>query len=134
MGRNVFETVLGALVLIIALTFLTMAYQKSDNSAGDGGYELTAQFNKVDGLKPGADIMVSGVKVGNVLKQDLNPTTFMAELTLVIDDHIKLPKDTVALITSEGLMGGIYLARSRWRRTDAGTRQPYPIHANLAEP
>lgn len=110
MGRSVFETILGGLVLVIAVAFLVMAYQKSDANTGSDTYTLTAQFNKVDGLKSGADVMLSGVKVGNVLKQDLNPTTFMAELTLAVDSSIKLPKDTVALITSEGLMGGKYIS------------------------
>ncbi len=110
MGRSVFETILGALVLVVAIVFLSMAYQKSDAGAVDDGYTLTAQFTKVDGLKAGADVMVSGVKVGNVLTQSLNPDTFMAELTLQLDAHIKLPKDTVALITSEGLMGGKYIS------------------------
>jgi phospholipid/cholesterol/gamma-HCH transport system substrate-binding protein len=110
MGRSVFETILGGIVLVIAIGFLAMAYQKSDTNTGSDTYTLTAQFSKIDGLKPGADVMLSGVKVGNVVKQELNPTTFMAELTLAVDGSIKLPKDTVALITSEGLMGGKYIS------------------------
>ncbi|MGE3771242.1 MAG: outer membrane lipid asymmetry maintenance protein MlaD [Bdellovibrionales bacterium] len=110
MGRSVFETILGALVLVVAIGFLAMAYQKSDSGVVDDGYMLTAQFTRIDGLKSGADVMLSGVKVGNVLKQRLNPETFMAELTLTLDGHIRLPKDTVALIASEGLMGGKYIS------------------------
>lgn len=109
MGRSVFETILGGLVLVVAAAFLFMAYQKNDGGVS-GGYQLKANFNRIDGLNSGADVMLSGVKVGNVASQHLNPATYMAELTLTIDGSIKLPRDTVALIASEGLMGGKYIS------------------------
>lgn len=109
MGRSIFETILGGAVLLVAAAFLFMAYQKNDSGAVDG-YELKANFSRVDGLNAGADVMLSGVKVGSVKSQVLNPATYMAELTLTINGAIKIPADTVALIASEGLMGGKYIS------------------------
>lgn len=109
MGRSVFETILGGLVLLVAAAFLFMAYQKNDSGPVDG-YELKANFSRIDGLHAGADVMLSGVKVGSVKAQLLNPTTYMAELIMTINGDIKIPADTVALIASEGLMGGKYIS------------------------
>ena len=65
MGRNVVETIVGALVLVVACAFVVYAFSKSDR-AGPDGYELVARFGRIDGLKRGADVTLSGVKVGNV--------------------------------------------------------------------
>lgn len=109
MGRSIFETILGGVVLLVAAAFLFMAYQKNDTGPSDG-YELKANFSRIDGLRAGADVMMSGVKVGTVKSQGLNPATYMAELVLGINGNIKIPADTVALIASEGLMGGKYIS------------------------
>ena len=79
MTRNVLETLLGAIVLIVAIGFLTFAY--SSSQVGDtGGYELIARFDRVDGLERGADVRISGIKVGTVVDQTLDPETYRAEV------------------------------------------------------
>ena len=65
MGRNIVETIVGALVLLVAGVFVFYAFAKSDRS-GPNGYEVSARFDRIDGLKRGADVTVSGVKVGSV--------------------------------------------------------------------
>jgi phospholipid/cholesterol/gamma-HCH transport system substrate-binding protein len=109
MSRNVVETVLGAVVLAVALGFLAWAYGRSD--AGDpGGYTLTARFDRVDGLETGGDVRISGIKVGQVLGQRLDPQTYRAEVTFSVRDGIELPSDSSAAIVSSGLLGGKYLS------------------------
>ena len=109
MSRNVVETVLGAVVLAVALGFLAWAYGRSD--AGDpGGYTLTARFDRVDGLETGGDVRISGIKVGKVLGQRLDPQTYRAEVTFSVRDGIELPSDSSAAIVSSGLLGGKYLS------------------------
>lgn len=110
MGRSVFETILGGIVLVVAAVFLIMAYQKNDSGAPVDGYELKANFSRIDGLHAGADVTLSGVKIGSVKSQTLNPATYMAELTLLVEGDVKIPVDTVALIASEGLLGGKYIS------------------------
>lgn len=109
MSRSVVETVLGAFVLIGALVFLVFSYSKGD--AGTvSGYHVSANFSGIGGLKVGDDVQVSGVKVGQVSSIDLDPTQYLAKVTLEIDDHIRLPDDTTAMISSQSLLGGRYLA------------------------
>ena len=109
MPRNIVETLLGAAVLAVALGFLAWAYGNS--SAGDpGGYSLHAKFDRVDGLDSGADVKVSGIKVGKVLAQQLDPATYRAQVTFSVRKGVELPADSSAAIVSSGLLGGKYLS------------------------
>ncbi|MEI9986781.1 MAG: outer membrane lipid asymmetry maintenance protein MlaD [Aliidongia sp.] len=108
MNRNVLETVMGALVLAVAVIFLAFAY----SSAGIrtvNGYELIAKFDRIDGIKTGADVRVSGIKVGTVTGTTLDPKTFQASVRMTIDSAYPLPVDTVALITSNSLLGDDFM-------------------------
>lgn len=109
MSRSVIETVLGAVVLIVAAFFLMFSYKTANVSTGHG-YELTADFAGIGGLKPGDDVQVSGVKIGSVVGVDIDQETYLARVTMNIDDRYKMPVDTAALISSESLLGGRYLA------------------------
>jgi len=109
MKRSVIETILGALVLFIAAFFLVFSYKTANVSSVDG-YDLVADFSGIGGLKPGDDVQISGVKIGTVKAVGLNPDTFLARVTLALDSDVRLPDDTAALISSESLLGGRYLA------------------------
>ncbi len=109
MNHNVIETVLGAVVLVVAGIFLTMALSAA-NVKSVNGYEVSANFAKIDGINPGLDVRISGVKVGSILKAQLDPKTYQARVTMSIQDGIELPTDTVAKISSEGLLGGKYMS------------------------
>lgn len=109
MRRNVIETVLGGVVLAAAAVFLVFAYTSADLRAVDG-YEVSANFSSVGGLQNGSDVRISGVKVGSVTGQALDPETYLAVVRMSIDPTIRLPEDTVAVIASESLLGGRYMA------------------------
>lgn len=109
MGRNLIETLMGAVVLVVAGLFLVFAYS-STNVRPVRGYDLIAKFERIDGLAPGADVRVSGIKVGTVVEQRLEPDTFLAVVRMSVDSHVKLPTDTVAQVASEGLLGGNFVA------------------------
>jgi phospholipid/cholesterol/gamma-HCH transport system substrate-binding protein len=109
MTRNVLETLLGAVVLIVAIGFLAFAYRSSQVS-DSGGYELLARFDRVDGLEPGADVRISGIKVGSVVSQSLDPESFRAEVRFTLRSDVELPLDSSAAVVSNGLLGGKYLA------------------------
>ena len=81
----------------------------ADVRASDG-YEITADFSSVGGLKPGDAVQISGVKVGSVTEIDLVPETYLARVHINIRDGYKLPTDTAALISSESLLGGLYMS------------------------
>ncbi len=109
MQKNLVETILGAVVLLVAGGFLTFFYKTTDINP-TGGYVVSASFSQIDGLDAGTPVKVSGVKVGQVLDFKLNPQTYSAVVRLDIDDNVKLPDDTVANIVSSGLLGGRYVS------------------------
>ena len=45
-----------------------------------------------------------------MIEQRLDPQGFLAVVRMSIDPAIKLPTDTVAQVTSEGLLGGSFVA------------------------
>ena len=54
MSRNAVETVMGALVLVVAALFLFFAYTTSQVSSVRG-YQVMAKFSSAGGLKNGGD-------------------------------------------------------------------------------
>lgn len=117
MKRNPIETVLGAVVLVVAAMFLLFASSVADLKAITG-YDVTATFLKVGGLERGSDVRISGITVGTVTGQSLDPTTFQAKVTMSIKPDVDLPKDTEASIIGDGLLGGKYVNLIPGRATD----------------
>lgn len=109
MQRNLAETILGAAVILVAVAFLLFFNRTVDTGNASSGYTLTAAFTKVDGLEAGSPVRVSGITVGKVTGMKLNPETFQAEVELQINDDIKLPVDTAAVIASAGLLDGKFM-------------------------
>ncbi len=109
MTRNFLETILGAVVLTVAIAFFYYAYQ-SNRAGGDEGYDLLAQFDRIDGLDNGADVRIGGIKVGSVTKQVLDPASYRAQVSFTVQDNVELPLDTSAAVMSDGLLGGKYLS------------------------
>jgi phospholipid/cholesterol/gamma-HCH transport system substrate-binding protein len=108
MGKNLIETLMGTVVIAVAAIFMLFAYSKADVGAVSG-YTVKAKFDRIDGINVGGDVRLSGIKVGTVIEEVLDPETFFAVVTLSIDDKIKLPMDTSAACTSSGLLGDKYL-------------------------
>ncbi len=109
MTRNLIETLLGAIVLVVAIGFLTFAYRSSQVN-DTSGYELVAKFNRVDGLERGADVRISGIKVGEVIDQKLDPQTYRAEVRFTVHDGVEVPADSSVAVVSSGLLGSKYLS------------------------
>ncbi len=109
MQSSIVETLTGAAVIVIAGVFLFFAYTSTD-SGGSSGYELTIDFDRIDGLAMGADVRLSGIKIGTVLDQTLDPKTYIARVTISVAPEVELPDDSSAKITSEGLLGGAYVS------------------------
>jgi len=108
MHRNVIETIMGGVVLVIAVLFLIFAYTGS-NVGTVSGYTVSAKFNSVNGLTPGSDVRLSGIKVGSVLDTTLDAQDYTAIVSLSVMNSVKLPTDSSARILSDGLLGSNYL-------------------------
>ena len=108
MKKNPIETILGFLVLILACLFLFFACSRIDTK-DISGYTVVANFAKVGGLGAGADVRIAGLKVGSVLKTELNQDDYTVDVYLSIDSNIRLPIDTIAAIADSGIMGDKYV-------------------------
>ena len=108
MQRSMLETVMGAVVLLSAVAFLSLAYEVAD-LRGSNGYEIEAEFGATGGLSVGDDVRISGIKVGQIVRQELDPATYVARIVIALDPQIQIPADSSARITDASLLGGNYL-------------------------
>jgi len=111
MRESLFETLVGAAVVAVAVAFAWFAVMRGgDASAGPDQYELTARFNNVSGIERGSDVRIAGVKAGVVKAISGDPKRFEAVLSISLDKKWQLPDDTDARISTDGLLGGAYVA------------------------
>ncbi|MBQ9235546.1 MAG: outer membrane lipid asymmetry maintenance protein MlaD [Alphaproteobacteria bacterium] len=102
------ETIMGVLVLALVAVFCYFAYSVSDLQVVKG-YNVNATFLKVGGLNVGSDVRINGIKIGTVVSQKLDEEDYTAKVVMSIASNIKLPKDSVAAIVSDGLMGDKFI-------------------------
>jgi len=108
--ENGAEALVGLLVVLLAAWFVMTALQRTGGGAAAGAIRVTAMFPSAVGVSAGTDVRVAGVKIGSVADQSLDPQSYQVAMTLAIDPKIKIPSDSSAAITSEGLLGGTYVA------------------------
>lgn len=124
MGRGFVESLMGAVVLAVAGVFLAFALSQSDLGAVKG-YNLSVSFASIGGLTSGGDVRINGIKVGTVLDEKISPEDFAAQVKFSLRPDIHLPDDTVASISSEGLLGSKFLkldpGRSKVLIAEGGT-------------
>jgi phospholipid/cholesterol/gamma-HCH transport system substrate-binding protein len=107
--NNIAETIIGAIVVAVAVLFLAFAYYRT-GSGSLSGYEINAKLPKVDGLAIGTDVRLSGIKIGYVTDLTLDPKTYLVTVHMHVRDDIKLPVDSSVLVTQAGFLGGQYLS------------------------
>ncbi|MEZ5954538.1 MAG: outer membrane lipid asymmetry maintenance protein MlaD [Hyphomonas sp.] len=111
MRESLFETLVGAAVVAVAVAFAWFAMARGgDSGAGPDQYELIARFNNISGIERGSDVRIAGVKAGVVKSVIGDPQRFEAVLTLSLDKKWALPDDTDARISTDGLLGGAYVS------------------------
>lgn len=112
------ETLMGLLVLVLAVGVLVYSLTVGGVGSKPGGYDVTAKFGQVGSLAPGAAVTLAGVEVGAVLEIRLDPHTYLAVTTLSLDPDVRLPSDSTAKITSNSLLGGDHVAITPGGATD----------------
>jgi phospholipid/cholesterol/gamma-HCH transport system substrate-binding protein len=109
MQRNNVETLMGAVVLFVALGFAVFFHRAAGLSTPDG-YEILAYFTTIDGVDVGSPVRISGVKVGRVSGFDLDPETYQAIVRMQINNGINIPNDTAAVVSSAGFLDSKFLS------------------------
>ncbi len=109
MSRETVHILIGTAVLLAAPLLLIVFFSGDARTSSAEGYELTARYNRVDGVTIGTDVLLAGAPVGKVTRQEFDAETLQAVLTLTLRDDIQVPTDTAALIVSDGLLGGKFI-------------------------
>lgn len=108
MNRSLLETVMGAVVLVVAALFVMFVYEKRSVGSSDG-YDVVASFDNVSGIAAGSDVRIGGIKVGTITSMNLNPDTYRAKVNMRLKPDVQVPDDSSASIVSEGLLGGKFV-------------------------
>jgi len=109
MSENKTEVLVGGAVLAAAVGFVLYTGQATGFTVQSGGYPLTASFRSLEGVSVGTDVRFAGVKVGTVSEVSLSQETFRAEATMNMREQIKIPDDSAAVVSQEGLLGGNFV-------------------------
>ncbi|GAB4165478.1 MAG: outer membrane lipid asymmetry maintenance protein MlaD [Rickettsiaceae bacterium] len=109
MKEGTIESLAGIFVLALAFGFLVFAYNVSNFGGDNKGYKLIANFQNIDGISKGSDVKLAGIKVGFVEDVTLEDDTYYAVLQLKINEDVKIPKDSSAIVSTSGLLGGKYI-------------------------
>ena len=83
------------LVVLVAGYFIITNMQPDDN-------EYVAYYNNVKGLQQSSPVEIKGVRVGDI--KELQALHDRVRVVLEIDNKIKIPKGTIAMLASGGVM------------------------------
>ena len=108
-GRDRLELLVGLVTAIVLAVLIVMALVGRQHPH-DRGYPLHASFGHIDGLNVGSDVRLAGVTVGHVRSMQVDPHNFQANIVFSVAPEIQLPVDSGAVITSDSLLGGKYVA------------------------
>jgi phospholipid/cholesterol/gamma-HCH transport system substrate-binding protein len=111
MGRSKNDVWVGLFVAIGAVAVLFLALKSANllQWSFDKDYLVTAKFDNIGGLKPGAAVKSAGVVVGRVKAIEFDGESFQARVTLAIQSQNQFPKDSSLSILTSGLLGEQYV-------------------------
>ena len=110
-ARSHFIEALVGLVVVVAAAWMVVAFLGRTGGGGGGeAIDVVALFPNASGVDVGTDVRVAGLTIGRVTDISLDPEGYQAEVRMAIDPAANLPNDSSAAITSEGLLGGSYIA------------------------
>jgi phospholipid/cholesterol/gamma-HCH transport system substrate-binding protein len=104
------STGLFVLLGFAALFFLVTQITNRELSVDGNSYEVTAQFENIGSLKPGAAVSMAGVTIGRVDSIAFDQDVYKAVVRMRIGSaYNRIPKDSDAAIMTSGLLGGQYV-------------------------
>jgi phospholipid/cholesterol/gamma-HCH transport system substrate-binding protein len=111
MKRGNLELVVGLFVLLGLSCLAYLAIHLGKMEVWGRGYQVTAQFDNISGLKVGAAVEVAGVEVGRVESIKLSPGD-QAKVVLRLEPGLKLHDDAIASIRTKGIIGDKFVKLS----------------------
>ena len=101
-GGNVFETILSAAVIAVAIGFLVFLFQRT-GTGHLGSYPVRVRMADASGLTVGSDVRLGGTKIGSVTALWLDKGDYSAVVETEIRDDLALPADSGASIATSTL-------------------------------
>ena len=111
MSKGKLEVGVGIFVLIGLTCLIYLAVQLGRMEVFGQGYQVTASFDNISGLRTGAIVEVAGVEVGRVESIQVTPD-YRARITLSLNPDITLKEDAIASIRTKGIIGDKYIKLS----------------------
>lgn len=91
---------------LVALFVLAMKVSNLGDFTDQRGYQVTANFQNIGGLKVRSPVTMAGVRVGRVSGIHLDTNTYDAVVTInMYSQYDNIPMDTSASIYTAGLLG-----------------------------
>ena len=97
---------------LVAVLFLALKSANLLQWNWQSTYSVTAKFDNIGGLKPGAAVKSAGVVVGRVAVIDFDNESFQARVKLDMQNQHPFPKDSSLKILTSGLLGEQYVGLS----------------------
>ena len=94
---------------MLVFAFVFVIFSLSNTGFQQKGKFINAEFGNVAGLKVGDEVLIAGIKVGEVSSNTLDSKTYLAVVKLNLQSNIFIPEDSVAKISSASLLGGQYV-------------------------
>lgn len=95
---------------VAAIFILTFRVASLNVGSGDSSYTISASFENIGGLRPGASVTLAGVRIGRVRSIVIDRDTFEALVSMdVAREFDNIPKDSSASILTAGLLGEQYV-------------------------
>jgi len=105
------EMTVGVFMLVgmLCLGYISIKLGKMEIMGGDY-YSVSAEFDSVSGLKPGARVEVAGVEVGKVDRISLDPKSGDRAVALLkIKSGVNITDDVIASVRTSGIIGDKFI-------------------------
>ncbi|HEY0941871.1 MAG TPA: outer membrane lipid asymmetry maintenance protein MlaD [Steroidobacter sp.] len=104
------STGLFVLLGFAALFFMVTQITNRELAVDGASYVVTAQFENIGSLKPGAAVSMAGVTVGRVDSIAFDQNVYKAVVKMrIASSYNRIPNDSDAAIMTSGLLGGQYV-------------------------
>ncbi|HEX4896649.1 MAG TPA: outer membrane lipid asymmetry maintenance protein MlaD [Solimonas sp.] len=95
---------------VAAVFVLTFRVASLESVTKGETFSVTAMFENIGGLKPGAAVTMAGVKIGRVREIVIDPENFEARVSMdLAQSYNTIPEDSNAKILTAGLLGEQYI-------------------------
>lgn len=112
MNSRTIEITVGLFVALGFAAFFMLAMKVSNliTYNTETGYEITASFDNIGGLRERSPVAVGGVRIGKISKIEYDSESYEAVVTMQIEpQYNRFPTDTSAGVLTAGLLGEQYV-------------------------